>query len=447
VTKDVPHILLINPWIHDFAAYDFWAKPLGLLILAAILQYHGFRVSYVDCLDRFHPRMPPADPNRRQGRGPYLKTPLPKPRGLEEIPRNYSRYGILPEWFLADLAALAPPDLILVTSLMTYWYPGVKETIGTVRGVFPKTPILLGGIYASLCRGHALKTAGADQVVSGAGEPVLLDLVSRMTGFAVAPKFDLDDPDAVPYPAFHLQRRLAYVPLLTSRGCPFHCSYCASDFLNPHPRRRNPQAVVEEIRHWHRTHGVVDFAFYDDALLIDAPGHAIPLLEGIIASGLKLRLHTPNALHIREISEATACLLFRAGFDTLRLGLETTAFDQRDGLDSKVSLAEFTAAVRHLKNAGFKKEQVGAYLLAGLPGQSVADLEESIRVVRQSGVTPILAHYSPIPHTAMWPAAAAASRLDLAADPVFCNNALCPCQNEAFSWQTLSRLKNLAAGR
>ena len=34
--RDVPHILLVNPWIHDFAAYDFWAKPLGLLTLAAL---------------------------------------------------------------------------------------------------------------------------------------------------------------------------------------------------------------------------------------------------------------------------------------------------------------------------------------------------------------------------------------------------------------------------
>ncbi|MDH3957783.1 MAG: cobalamin B12-binding domain-containing protein, partial [Desulfobacteraceae bacterium] len=47
---DTPHILLINPWIHDFAAYDFWAKPMGLLILAALLRSQGVSVSYIDCL-------------------------------------------------------------------------------------------------------------------------------------------------------------------------------------------------------------------------------------------------------------------------------------------------------------------------------------------------------------------------------------------------------------
>ena len=58
VKPNKPSILLVNPWIHDFAAYDFWAKPLGLLSIASILREHGFNVSYIDCLDRFHPNAP-----------------------------------------------------------------------------------------------------------------------------------------------------------------------------------------------------------------------------------------------------------------------------------------------------------------------------------------------------------------------------------------------------
>jgi hypothetical protein len=44
------NILLINPWIYDFAAYDFWAKPLGFLYLAALLRKNGFFIHYIDCL-------------------------------------------------------------------------------------------------------------------------------------------------------------------------------------------------------------------------------------------------------------------------------------------------------------------------------------------------------------------------------------------------------------
>ena len=150
MTGDNPHILLVNPWIHDFAAYDFWAKPIGLLTIASILRDHGLTVSYIDCLDRFHPKAPKSDPHRRYGRGPYLKTRIPKPPGLNDIPRFYSRYGIKPQWFREDLLKIRQPDLVLVTSLMTYWYPGVYETIEMIRSVFPQTPVVLGGIYARL---------------------------------------------------------------------------------------------------------------------------------------------------------------------------------------------------------------------------------------------------------------------------------------------------------
>ena len=101
-----PHILLVNPWIHDFAAYDFWAKPMGLLVIASLLRRHGFTISYVDCLDRFHPRAPRSRPEVRYGRGPYQKARIAKPAGLDDVPRHFSRYGIKPEWFRADLRNL-----------------------------------------------------------------------------------------------------------------------------------------------------------------------------------------------------------------------------------------------------------------------------------------------------------------------------------------------------
>ena len=440
-----PHILLVNPWIHDFAAYDFWAKPYGLLSLAAILRDHGLRVSYIDCLDRFHPKARPADPHIRHGRGPYLKQPIAHPRGLERIERTYSRYGIDPAWFREDLKALDAPDLILVTSLMTYWYPGVFETIQTIKGILPRVPLILGGVYARLCGDHARCYSGADRVVGDRGE-TLLDIIKEYTGFSPAPKYDLADWTTWPYPALDLQHRVSYVPLLTGRGCPYGCAYCASRLLEPSLVRRSPQSVAREIAYWCRQFHVADFAFYDDALLVDAPNHALPIFEAIIAMRTPVRLHTPNAIHIREITAQTAQLMKAAGFRTLRLGLETTAFEDRSALDSKVTRTEFIRAVGFLKTAGFQTRQIGAYLLVGLPNQSVTAVETSIRIVKEAGIIPVLAHYSPIPHTSLWDAAKAASRYDLESDPIFTNNAIFPCQREAFSWPALSRLKQLAAG-
>ncbi len=440
-----PHILLVNPWIHDFAAYDVWAKPYGLLSLAAILRAHGLNVTYIDCLDRFHPEMKYGDPGARHGRGPYLKTRLPNPRGLENIQRKYSRYGIPPQWFRADLAALpSPPDLILVTSLMTYWYPGVFETISHLKEMFPDTPLILGGIYARLCADHAKKYANADLVATSNGDD-LLSLVEAYTGHRTSPLFDLNDPDALPYPAFDLQHKINYVPILTTRGCPFDCAYCASGFLEATLRRRSPQNVIREVLHWHDQYGVADFVLYDDAFLIDAPNHALPILEGIIRSGRKLFFHTPNALHIRSINEQTASAMFHAGFHTLRLGLETAIFENRTRLDRKVNEEEFFQAVNCLKKAGFKSDQIGAYLLVGLPGQSLTAVKQSIQIVKTAGITPIPTHYTPIPHTALWPEALAQSRYDLESDPIFTNNAIFPCQQEEFAWEIISQLKIAAS--
>ncbi|VEN75429.1 B12-binding domain-containing radical SAM protein [Candidatus Desulfarcum epimagneticum] len=440
--RDVPHILFVNPWIHDFAAYDFWAKPLGLLSLAAIARRHGFQVSYIDCLDRFHARAPLSDPRARFGRGPYLKTPIAKPPGLENIPRTFSRYGIKKRWLSRDLDEMPRPDLIMVTSMMTYWYPGVFETISAVREKFPGVPTALGGVFATLLHEFAVEKSGADRVFAGEGEKALLEIIGRETGFSVSPRFDFDDPDAFPRPAFDLQNAVGYVPLRTSSGCPFSCPYCASGILNPRRFFKSPGAVVDEIAFWRRTWGVEDFVFYDDALLADSGTHAAPLFETIIQKTPGLRFHTPNALHVREITDKIAALMFRAGFKTLRLGFETAERDGPGRFDGKTSSAELVSAVSSLKKAGFEAKQAGVYLLAGMPGLDMDSVFRSIEVVKAAGATPIPAYYSPIPRTRMWEKAQKASRYDLEADPVFSNNALLPCRTENFSWEDLTRLKN-----
>jgi radical SAM superfamily enzyme YgiQ (UPF0313 family) len=442
---DPPHILLINPWIHDFAAYDFWAKPMGLLLIASLLRRHGLSVSYIDCLDRFHPNAPKSNPQARQGRGPYLKTRLPKPTGLEDVPRYFSRYGVKPQWFKTDLGNQRPPDLILLTSLMTYWYPGVQETIKIIRSIWPNTPIVLGGIYARLCPGHAQRHSGADTVATEPAEKSLFALIRQFTGCSITPSFDAGNLDSYPYPALDLQSQISYVPLLTSRGCPFNCAYCASRFLEPRRMLRSPAGVVEEIKFWHAKHNQRDFVLYDDAFLVNAERHSIPILEAIINANLKVCFHTPNAIHIRGITKYTAVLMRKAGFATIRLGLETAEFDHRQEFDKKVSEEEFKIAVGHLKKVGFEKEQIGAYLLAGLPGQEFDSIEHSINTVKQVGITPILAHYTPIPQTALWPRALAASRYDLASDPVYTNNAIIPCRKEPFAWDAITRLKELVS--
>lgn len=439
--KNPPFILCVNPWIHDFAAYDFWAKPLGLLYLAGLLRASGCRVGYIDCLDRFHPKDKhrPGEPFFRCGRGPYRKTHIAKPAGLRDVPRRYSRYGIDPEWFVSDLKAAGRPDLVLVTCVMAYWYPGAVETAGIIKSVYPDVPVVLGGIYATLYPHHASGLTNIDEVAAGPGGERVFDMVEKYTGLRPAPPCDPGSMDAVPYPAMDLQNEIPYAPMLTAKGCPFSCGYCASSILQPELKRRDPRTVFEEILFWHDSYGIKDFAFYDDALLLDARNHADVVFSMIRDSGMDIRLHTPNALHVRNISRKTAVLMREAGVKTVRLGLETAEFEYRE-IDGKVCAQEFEQAAAYLREAGFSSNELGAYLLAGLPGQDPASVEFSIDRVKDAGIKPVIAYYSPIYGTKMWDAAKAASRYDLEADPVFTNNSVMPCQR-SFSWELASRFK------
>ncbi|MBW1779817.1 MAG: cobalamin-dependent protein [Deltaproteobacteria bacterium] len=439
-------LILINPWIYDFAAYDLWSKPLGLLYLAGYMRACGAHVHLIDCLDVHHPDMlrhPSSKPPQRRsyGTGKFWKAAVPKPSLLQDIPRPYSRYGLFPDVFERELRRVTKPSAILVTSLMTYWYPGVQEAIRLAKEVHPGVPVILGGIYARLCPEHAVMNSGADRVVSGHG-PASLAAALDECGIHIP----VNRPDDVPtpYPAFDLLTKIDYVCIMTSSGCPCRCQYCASHFLYPELRRREPEEVLEEIVYWHREFGVQNFAFYDDALLAGLGNHTAGLLEGLARLDLNLRFHTPNALHVRGVTGEIARLMRRTGFQTIRLGLETSDMPLHRDLDNKVSTGDFERTMYHLRKARFDPRDMGAYVLIGLPEQDVDSIVQTIHFVGENGAVPYLSEYSPIPHTSLWEKAVASSDYDLQSEPLFHNNTLLPCWDDTQK-KDLSRLKRLVS--
>jgi len=199
--------------------------------------------------------------------------------------------------------------------------------------------------------------------------------------------------------------------------------------------------VVEEIDYWTTQFRINNIAFYDDALLIEPTKHFIPIMKEVVKKGVQCNFHTPNALHIREIDEEVAGLLFRGGFKTIRLGFETSKEAAQLESGGKVDNQVFEQAIRHLKRAGYSSEEIGVYVMAGLPGQRVGEVEESIAFVKESGARPMLVEYSPIPHTPLFEIAKKMSQFDLENEPLYHNNSILPCQWEGFTIADYKRLK------
>jgi radical SAM superfamily enzyme YgiQ (UPF0313 family) len=441
-------VLLINPWIYDFAAYDLWIKPLGLLYMGGLFRRNGYHIHFIDCLNACHPQLEGYTGNKLPkrfvtGHGRLPKERISKPQPLKDIKRNYNRYGITPDIFINELKSSVTPDLILVTSVMTYWYPGVFEVIRITKQTFPDIPIVLGGVYATLCPDHALQS-GADIIVAGAGENHFPRLLHDFFGDDPVYVPDPDDLDSMPYPALDLLPLKDQFPILTSKGCPYNCTYCASHLLSDRFKQRNPAKVVDEIDFWHKHFGISQFSIYDDALLVKPEEVVIPMLTEIIRRKLACQFHCPNGLHISQITQKLSQLMHMAGFTTIRFGFESSNPITQLSTGGKVNNEQLQAAVRHLTDAGYKSEDIGIYILCGLPGQEASEVRDSIRYVESHGARPIIAEYSPIPGTALWESAVKGSCFDLRGEPLFHNNTLLPCRSEKLTPEMYKDLKMMA---
>ena len=438
-------VLCINPWIYDFAAYNAWIEPLGLLTVAAVLRQAGHDVALVDCLDRHHPDAPaPRSDRDAYGCGHFLKVEVAKPAALAHVPRRWGRYGLPLSVFDAELDAQPRPDAVLVTSMMSYWYPGPFEVIRRVKARWPGIPVALGGIYATLCPDHARACSGADAVLAGPGEIQALRWVESIASGGAARRRQVA-PSSLSdiWPAHDLRRPQGYVAVQTARGCPFDCPYCAAQQLAPRGFLPRPaEQVVREIAWCVESLGARDVAFYDDALLVHAAQHIHPILDGVIERGLQVRFHTPNGLHARFIDLPLARKMRRAGFVTIRLGLETAdpAEQLRDG--AKVDDPGFARAVEALFAAGFPAHQIAAYVLIGRPGQRVAETQATVAFAHRLGIQVSAAQFSPIPGTAEWQAAVAAGCIPADADPLLHNNSAYPCAHapaDAQAWEEVKQ--------
>ncbi len=376
-------VLLINPPIYDFAAYDFWMKPLGLLYLSSILRKKRYKVSLIDATYRQDPFYH-AIKSDRYGRGKFYSKEIEKPAVLKNIPRRYRRYG-LPRDVIKQRVNDFLPDVVIVTCTMTYWYPGVIEIKEIVDSLGIKPLLLLGGIYPTLLPLHA-ENLGYDRVYT------IKDHFIKELDVKIPEDFSLFPP-----PDYTHYEKLEYVAISTSIGCPFKCPYCAAPSLYEKKEDKEIGQLIEEIKFLYKR-GVKRFAFYDDALLISEE-RFLELCYRLKKGGIYAKFFTPNGLHSRFLSKKVSNAMQEVGFKEPRISLETTELKIQKLLSLKTTYEEFRNAVDNLIMAGYSKKHIYVYLLAGIPDQSFESVKKSILDVATVGVKVSLSEFSPIPKT------------------------------------------------
>jgi hypothetical protein len=380
-----PKILLLNPPIYDFAAYDFWIRPYGMLSTAGYLRGKAEFILF-DYLDRLHPFM--AGRKELQfdewGRGRFYCEKIASPPCLEQIPRYFRRFGLPRDIFQHFLTKQKPCNFVFVQTMMTYWYQGIEEVIKDVRKFWPKAKIILGGNYVTLCYNHAQKL-GADFLVQGTGLQPLWEYLSATP--------DLKQP--VLWEAYE---KLNVGVLKLSDGCPFNCTYCSVPKVYGKFNARSMEHSLAELQSLAKRR-VENIAFYDDALLFEAVEVLMPFLEEVLKRKINANFHTPNAINARFITSELARLMVQAGFKTFYLGFESISPEWQKRTGSKVLSNELAQAVRHLTAAGAEPANITAYQILGHPHGDIQKLEESMHFVNSLGIRGMLADFSPIPGT------------------------------------------------
>ncbi|MBI4846916.1 MAG: radical SAM protein [Candidatus Omnitrophica bacterium] len=437
-------ILLINPWICDFTAYDLWMFPYGLLRLASVLgRTSNIELNFIDCTSRF--TNPEAISKQKDkslsaqfGTGHFFKEQIIKPSVLSKVPRKFFRYGIPPAVLEKSFKSINP-DLILLTSGMTYWYVGVAQTVDFLRKIFKECPIILGGIYPSFLPVHAKENIPVDAVFSGNDMKAAVSLISQYLGMSI-----YFDEKAIGFPDFSLLANKKALPVLGSYGCPFRCTYCASASLYPEYLREEPQSMLNHIVSCAQKFKTTDFIFYDDALLFEPENFIKPLLRAIVHKRLKLRFHTPNGLHARYIDDEIAGLMYESGFKTLRLSFESTLDFLQQKSKMKVTNDCLETSVKTLKKAGFSKSEIGVYTLIGFPGQAEKDIIDDMEFIFSLQAQVFLASFSLVPQSRDWFDFMEKGIINEKTDPLLLSHTAFPVLYGKFTPQAMRRLRNRA---
>tara|TARA_B100000315_G_scaffold41491_1_gene36391 strand:+ start:6164 stop:7579 length:1416 start_codon:yes stop_codon:yes gene_type:complete len=300
------------------------------------------------------------------------------------------------------------PDLLGITTT-TPSFDVISELSNRIHSKMPALPIILGGPHATGSPEESALTRGVSAVVLGEGEATFLDIydavkdkrslenipgiclkVNGSVSFAEKRPL-IEDLDTLPLPARDLlPMHLYYSPptkslsedraanIISSRGCPFHCTYCLADMMwDTKYRHRSPRNVISEIEHLINTYGVKEFNFNDDLFTANKK-RLKNICELLIEKKLNIKwICMSRADYIQpEILK----IMKKAGCGKIAMGLESGSEKVLKVMKKQIDLSRSIEAVREIKKAKIK---VGVAFVIGHVGETVETIKETIKMAKK----------------------------------------------------------------
>ncbi len=353
-------VALINP--PQSAKYS--QPPMGLAIIAAVLERLGYKVAVVDA------------------------------NALKLKPEDIVPYVI-------------DADIIGLTAMT----PTINAAISIAHQLKlanPDLTIILGGAHATLLPNETLFSAPEiDVVVRGEGEETIIDLLRalenkqplgdvpgisyRKDGEVVSnpARSTTIDLDSLPFLAYHLLpwqrykphpphgRAFPFAAIITSRGCPYRCSYCSKPIFGNKFRGQSPERVVEEVAYYQDKFGIKELAFYDDVFTLNKK-RAYAIADGIMKRGLKI--HWTCETRVNLVDKELLRHMKQAGCYAIAYGIESASQEILNILNKDITLEQVEEAVGKTQEVGL---QTIGYFMIGSPGESPETISQTIQFAKK----------------------------------------------------------------
>lgn len=187
------------------------------------------------------------------------------------------------------------------------------------------------------------------------------------------PAWDLLRPDT--YPGFIWDQ---FYPIMTTRGCPYPCTYCNSPNLSGRKlRHRSVDHVIEELRLLKNRYGVRRFSIIDDEFTLNNK-YALQLCKGLIASGLDLKWDCSSGVRLDSLSPKLLRTMETAGCEALAVGIESGSERVQKSIKKKTTVKKIREQADMI--AGCSGIRITGYFMFGFLDESVQEIRDTIRL-------------------------------------------------------------------